>query len=208
MNALPVPWRTAMEEAWTAYLHGSYPIGACVTGADGLVLSYGRNRLGEERRVDSVVSGHRQAHAELNALLALPDLSAEECRGLTLYTTTEPCPMCLGAMLMGRIGRLAYAAADPWAGHTDALTATFYPSQKTVQLSRAPVAVEHACTLLLLVSFLDGPMPRDHGFFAAHERQHPAFMEAAERLSETGQLPALRRRTACLDEALSVLEAV
>jgi tRNA(adenine34) deaminase len=176
-----------------------------VVDAQGVVLARGRNRLGEEKYVEGVISGHRLGHAEVNALLTLPELSAEECRTLTLYTTVEPCPMCLGAMLMARIGQLAYAAADPWARHTEALTATFYPSQKNVQINRAPDALQHACTLLLLVSFLDGPMPRDHGFFASFREHHPAHLDAALKLHDSGALVALRAHEATLDEALPVL---
>lgn len=205
MTSQPSAWRAALHEAWTAYLHGSYPIGAVVVDAGGQVIARGRNRLGEERKVEGVISGHRLGHAEVNALLTLPPMSVEECRTLTLYTTVEPCPMCLGAMLMQRIGRLAYAAADPWAGHTDALTFTFYPSQKNVQVDRAPEAVRRACTLLLLASFLEGPMPRDHGFFQRFRQQYPGDLTTAEALQKSGTLAALRDRGAELDEALTML---
>ncbi|MDL2342718.1 nucleoside deaminase [Deinococcus sp. MIMF12] len=204
-EGFPEGWHAALSEAWTAYLHGSYPIGAAIVDGAGEVIARGRNRLGEGRAVDGVISGHRLGHAEVNTLLTLPELTAEESRQLTLVTTVEPCPMCLGAMLMARIGRLAFAASDPWGGHTDALTDTFYPRQKNVQVSRAPEEVERMCTVLLLTFFLDHSMPREHGFFVSHQEQHPHLFEAALQLHASGALAALRTRQAPLSEALSLL---
>lgn len=120
LDSLSPGWQAALAEAWEAYLHDSYPIGACVVDAKGQVIARGRNRLGEERKVDGIISGHRLGHAEVNALLTLPELSVAQCRALTLLSTVEPCPMCLGAMLMQRIGHLGYASADLWAGHSEA----------------------------------------------------------------------------------------
>ncbi|MFC5848757.1 nucleoside deaminase [Deinococcus petrolearius] len=205
-EGLPAPWQAALEEAWEAYLRGSYPIGACVADASGRVLARGRNRLGEERRVDGVISGHRLGHAEVNALLELPDLDAQTGRALTLYTTTEPCPMCLGALLMARVGGLAYAAADPWAGHSEALTLTAYPSRKGVRLGRAPAAVIRACLLLELTFHLDRGMAPDHGYLTVHRAQEPWVYAAAEALHRSGALAALRDRQAPLAGGLALLD--
>lgn len=204
-EGLSAPWQAALKEAWEAYLRGSYPIGACVADASGRVLARGRNRLGETRRVDGVISGHRLAHAEVNALLGLPDLDAEASRALTLYTTTEPCPMCLGALLMARVGGLAYAAADPWAGHSEALTLTAYPSRRAVRVGRAPAAVGRACLLLELTFHLDRGMPLDHGYLALHRAQEPWVYAAAEALHRSGALAALRDVQAPLAGGLGLL---
>jgi tRNA(adenine34) deaminase len=57
------------------------------------------------------------AHAERLALTlagrALGSWRLDEC---TLYVTLEPCPMCAGAIVLGRLGRLVYGADDPKAG--------------------------------------------------------------------------------------------
>ena len=198
-------WQAALEEAWAAYLHGSYPIGACVADASGRVLARGRNRLGEERRVDGVISGHRLGHAEVNALLELPDLDAEAGRTLTLYTTTEPCPMCLGALLMARVGGLAYAAADLYAGTAALLAEHPYMSTKGVRVGRAPDDVTWACLLLGLTFHLDRGMSPAHSFLVLHRTHGPQAYAAAEALHRSGALTALRDRQAPLAEGLALL---
>ncbi|CAM3573330.1 nucleoside deaminase [Deinococcus frigens] len=205
VETLSPGWHAALEGAWETYLLGSYPIGACVVDADGQVIARGRNRLGEEKKVDGVISGHRLGHAEVNALLTLPELSAAECRTLTLVSTVEPCPLCLGAMLMQRVGHLSYAAADLWAGHSEALTKTSYPSQRNVTVSRAPQSVVRACTVWQFTFHMDRGMPLDHGYFQIHRESELALYAAAEQLHASGSLAALRKRGASLEQALAVL---
>jgi tRNA(adenine34) deaminase len=57
------------------------------------------------------------AHAEIIAIgaasSALGSWRLSEC---TLYVTLEPCAMCAGAIVLARLGRLVYGAADPKAG--------------------------------------------------------------------------------------------
>lgn len=198
-------WRTVLEEAWAAYLHGSYPIGACVVDTSGQVVARGRNRLGEERRVDGVISGHALSHAEVDALLALPELSADEHRALTLYTSTEPCPMCLGALLMAGVGALAYAAADLYAGTAGLLAEHPYMNAKAVRVGRAPEDLGRACRVLELTFHLDRGMPLDHGYLTVHREHEPRAYAAAEALHRSGALAALRTRQAPLGEGLALL---
>ena len=51
------------------------------------------------------------AHAEIQAIrMAAKNLNSFDLRGTTLYTSCEPCPMCLGAVYWSRIGRVVYAS--------------------------------------------------------------------------------------------------
>ena len=81
---------------------------------NGRVVAVGRNALFETES-DSPLHGSRLAHAEMNALLKLSqtDIPPENC---TLYTTLEPCMMCMGSIRMVRIGTVHFAAYDPVAG--------------------------------------------------------------------------------------------
>lgn len=207
MMDLSAAWEVVVSEAWDAYCAGSYPIGACVVGASGNVLSRGRNRLSEERRTDGLIAGHRLSHAEINALLTLPDLPQGEFVSLTLVSTTEPCPMCLGAMVMSRVRRLAYAAADPWAGHTDALSKTFYFSQKEISILRAPEPLQRSCTLLLIVYQMGNRMPLEHGFFRSFAEQYPEWHAEAQALHAERILPELRAQGATVEQAIAALAA-
>ena len=57
------------------------------------------------------------AHAEMIALTQAANfLKSERLLNCTLYVTIEPCPMCAGAMVLARIKRLVFGAADPKAG--------------------------------------------------------------------------------------------
>ncbi|MCU1490884.1 MAG: tRNA-specific adenosine deaminase [Acidimicrobiaceae bacterium] len=100
--------RLALEEAAAAPLHGDVPVGAVVL-ADGEVLA--------RRHNERELRGDPTAHAELLALRdAAERLGSWRLTGCTLVVTLEPCPMCAGALLAARVGRLVFAAADPKAG--------------------------------------------------------------------------------------------
>src|SRR4051794_12741046 len=95
-ETLTPPWQACLEEAWAAYYAGSVPIGAVITDTAGQILARGRNRMGEQDAQGNTLYGHRLAHAEVNALLAL-DHTAVDPAACVLYSTTEPCPLCTGA---------------------------------------------------------------------------------------------------------------
>lgn len=111
--SLSGPWRACVELAWEAYRAGSLPIGAVVADAHGNVLSRGRNRIHERSGEDGYLFGHKLAHAEINALITLDYDRSDPC---VLYTTTEPCPLCVGATRMSDLRQLRYAAREPWGG--------------------------------------------------------------------------------------------
>jgi len=57
------------------------------------------------------------AHAEITCLRqAARATGGWRLLDVTLYVTMEPCPMCASAMVLSRLGRLVYAAADPKKG--------------------------------------------------------------------------------------------
>jgi tRNA(adenine34) deaminase len=120
-----VPWQCCLEEAWTAYCMGSIPIGAAITDQLGRVVARGRNRIFEETAPGKLLCGHRLAHAEMNALIALEWYQAD-ARGHVLYTTTEPCALCTGAIRTTKIGTVRYAARDSAGGSISLLEATPY----------------------------------------------------------------------------------
>jgi len=69
------------------------------------------------------VFGHRLAHAEINALIGLAH-SATNIRECALYSTLEPCVLCIGAIRMVGLKDVRYAERDPVAGGTALLEAT------------------------------------------------------------------------------------
>jgi tRNA(adenine34) deaminase len=106
--------RAALEEAGRALDHDDVPIGCIVVSAAGEELARAHN----SREHDNDPT----AHAELIALRdAAGKLGTWRLEGATAYVTLEPCPMCAGAMVLARIARLVYGAADPKAGATGSL---------------------------------------------------------------------------------------
>ncbi|MBI2528577.1 MAG: nucleoside deaminase [Candidatus Rokubacteria bacterium] len=98
----------ALEEARQAGAAREVPVGAVVV-LDGRVIGRGRNR--------PIATSDPTAHAELLALRAAGRaLGNYRLPGATLYATVEPCPMCCGAALLARLGRVVYGAPDPKAG--------------------------------------------------------------------------------------------
>jgi len=98
----------ALAEARRAAEAGEVPVGA-VTLVDGVVVAARHN----EREA----SNDPTAHAEM---LALRDTAAHlgswRLGDVTLVVTLEPCPMCAGALVAARVGRLVFGAVDPRAG--------------------------------------------------------------------------------------------
>ena len=177
-----------MEEAWTAYCAGSLPIGACVTDTDGQILSRGRNRIDETKGEAPYVCANILAHAELNALLALqiPHAARESA---ILYTTTEPCPLCMGAFYMSGVRRLHYAARESYAGSTDLLGATPYLSRKPIQVFGPPdPLLEALITALSVVSRLSSWRSAMPAVIQSWRETVPDGVELGERLYENGEL--------------------
>ncbi len=80
-------------------------------GPFGAVVARGGEVIG--RGVNQVTAEHDPtAHAEVQAIrAACRALGSHELAGCTLYASCEPCPMCLGAILWARVGKLVYAAS-------------------------------------------------------------------------------------------------
>lgn len=87
---------------------GEVPVGA-VAVLDGEVIGEGWNQ--------PILATDPTAHAEIIALRAAARaLGNYRLKGVDLYVTLEPCPMCAGAMVHARVARVIYGAADPRAG--------------------------------------------------------------------------------------------
>ena len=100
--------RLALREAEAALEEDEVPIGAVIAHA-GQVIAAAHNQREQLR--------DPTAHAEMIAITqaaeALGDWRLEGC---TLYVTLEPCAMCAGAIVLARLPRVVYGAADPKAG--------------------------------------------------------------------------------------------
>jgi tRNA(adenine34) deaminase len=188
------PWQVCLEEAWTAYCAGSLPIGACVVDAEGNILSRGRNRIEETRADAPFVCDNTLAHAELNALLALK-AGRQDRHAAILYTTTEPCPLCLGAFYMSSVRTLHYAARDPFAGSTNLLGSTPYLSRKPIQVyGPADPDLEALVTALAMEFELANGLFPQAAVLQSWRETIPRGAALGERLHHSGELRRMREK--------------
>jgi tRNA(adenine34) deaminase len=100
--------RLALREAQRALEHDDVPIGAVIV-REGEVIGAAHNE--RELRADPT------AHAEILALReASRALGSWRVLESVLYVTLEPCAMCAGAIVLGRVPRVVYGCTDPKAG--------------------------------------------------------------------------------------------
>ena len=139
--------REALAEARLAFAKGEVPVGA-VAVHQGRVIGRGHNE--KETRRDPT------AHAEMLALQqAAASRGGWRLLDVTLFCTMEPCPMCAGAMVQGRLARLVYAVDDPKAGAAGSVVDLLHSSalNHQVEVTRGVLAAEVED---LLASFFEG----------------------------------------------------
>ena len=109
--------RIALDLAREAAVEGEVPVGAVIV-RDGVIIGTGRNR--RESAKNSL------AHAELEAInAACQHLGGWQLVNCTMYVTLEPCPMCTGAIINARIGRVVQGALNPKAGSCGSIVNVF-----------------------------------------------------------------------------------
>jgi tRNA(adenine34) deaminase len=114
-NRIDALMTIALEEAGAALAHDDVPIGALVARLDtGEILARRHN----ERELQSDPTAHAEILALRDAANALGTWRLDDC---ALIVTLEPCPMCAGGAINGRVGLIAFGAADPKAGAAGSL---------------------------------------------------------------------------------------
>ena len=97
--------RTAIEIAQLARDHGNHPFGAILVDENNQVLLQAENTV--------VTESDCTGHAETNLMrLASQHFSPEKLSTCTLYTSTEPCAMCAGAIHWGNVSRVVFALSE------------------------------------------------------------------------------------------------
>lgn len=137
----------ALKEAERALEHGDVPIGAVVVRAGDVIASACNER---ELTADPT------AHAEILALRAAAgSLGSWRLDDTTLYVTLEPCPMCAGAIVLGRVPHLVYGPQDPRAGAAYSLYNIVQDDRLNHQVELTTGVLEEECAALLR-SFFEG----------------------------------------------------
>ena len=100
--------KKALEEAEIASSEGEVPVGAVIV-KDGEIIATARNN----REETGDATGHAELLAIREACRVLGGWHLEKCH---LYVTLEPCPMCMGAIINARLGKVTFGAKDAKAG--------------------------------------------------------------------------------------------
>ena len=195
-TALEAPWRECLRLAWRAYGAHTIPVGAVLVDARGEVVARGRNHVYERDGAPGAVAGNRLAHAEVNALVALtPDRRYDDH---TLYTSLEPCVLCVGAAVMTTVGRILYLGADRYGGGDGAIHANAHVERVGMTIAGPREDAFGRLAEALHVAFF---VERDSGssVVGAYRERAPEVVETGEALLALG----LRSLAAgSLDDAL------
>lgn len=136
--------RLALQEAAQAAQAGEVPVGAVIV-RNGQLIGRAHNQV--ELLKDPT------AHAEILALTQAAAACGDwRLTETTLYVTKEPCPMCAGAIVLGRVARLVFGVADPLRGGAVSL----FQICRSPQLNHQPEIVQgvlEADCLAIIQSF-------------------------------------------------------
>lgn len=110
-NELSKAWQTAFLAGWESFKNGSIPIGAVICDENGKIICTGRNKVNE------ITKGNRKiAHAETDCLLQIDTHKYPNSESYTLYACMEPCPMCMGTIVMSNFRKIRIASKDGHCG--------------------------------------------------------------------------------------------
>ena len=124
--------KKALEQAQTALDAGEFPVG-CVLVHQNRILATGA-RKGSAGQFPNEID-----HAEMIALKRLTDMAiAANSMKIVLFTTMEPCLMCLGAMMLSGISEVVYAYEDVMGGGTRCDLSKMTPLYKNNPISIVP----------------------------------------------------------------------
>jgi tRNA(adenine34) deaminase len=133
--------KIALREAKLAFDEGEVPVGAALVVAGDLIVT---------ARNDREASFDPTGHAETTAIReGARKLGRWRLSDATLYVTKEPCPMCAGAMLNARIGRLVYGCGDIKGGAVANLYQLLSDSRLNHQVEITAGVMEEECAGLL-----------------------------------------------------------
>ena len=142
--------KMALKQARKALSAGEFPVG-CVITHQGRILA-NASRTGTIGNYPNEID-----HAEIIALRHLPGLELNKKKDkVTLFTTLEPCLMCLGALILGGIDQIVYAYEDIMGGGTSCDLAKLPFLYKKQEISIIPHILRME-SLALFKSFFQNP---------------------------------------------------
>lgn len=108
---LGVPLQRCLELAYRSLRAGGLACGSVITDAADVIIAEGRNRAYDPPGGDGTLQGNPLAHAELNALAEIP--IARDLGDCVLWSSQQPCSMCIAAAEFVQVGQVRYLGVDP-----------------------------------------------------------------------------------------------
>lgn len=203
-QALPPPWQACFKHAWEAYCDGTRAIGAAIYDRQGNLLAIGRNRIESGSAAQNQISGGPLAHAEVNAILQI-DFDQVDKHECVIYTSLEPCPLCVGAITMAGIKSVHFGARDPWAGATNLWQASEYMRWKNVEIFGPHPTLEPIFHLFSVEGFHRIKHVRSEELLGRYAQLFPDQARWGEQLYTRGVLKGLLKQGAAPDVVYQAL---
>jgi tRNA(Arg) A34 adenosine deaminase TadA len=127
-------WKMAFNNAWEAFKINTIPISCIIMDENNSVVASGKNTVYCKDSKDMKLFNSKLAHAEINTILLLDESLHPNIKKYTLYTTMEPCILCFGAIIMGNIRNVKFAAKDRFAGATQINKSLEYIKSKKINI--------------------------------------------------------------------------
>ncbi|KAF2724662.1 putative cytosine deaminase [Polychaeton citri CBS 116435] len=113
MSATDEGYLVALEEMRQSLDEGGIPVGGCVVSKDGKIMGRGRNMR--------MQNGSPVLHGETSAFDNARQYPSSAFEGCTVYTTLSPCPMCAGAMIWFKTGKVVIGENTNMSGREELL---------------------------------------------------------------------------------------
>lgn len=126
-------WQRIFELEWESLCEGSKAIAALIVSDSGEIISEGRNQIGE-----ITIPNPRVSHAEVEAIRSLDIRKHPHVKSYTLYAALEPCPMCMGTLVMGGIRKVVIGAKDDYGGAMGLIEHSGFLKAKNIQVTWMP----------------------------------------------------------------------
>ena len=203
-SELAAPFRRCVELAWESCSSGTFACGAVITNPAGNVVAEGRNRVFDVPSGEYPLEGTSLAHAEMNALARVPaGVALDDC---TLWSSLEPCLMCLSSALLSSVGEIRFLAPDPLWDGVEGLPSLNAFVERRWPLHHEPHdgqwAVLGQTLALHLLAFWQ---PVDSQALAAHDRSEPEVAALVRRWVGDRTLVDLASTGATVEEVLATV---
>ena len=166
-------WQTCLTLCLDAINSGSLGIAATVHDSTGAAISRGRNQLFDTCSSPNAIKNTLVSHAEVNAIAGLPNEYRSD-KSVVMYTSVEPCPMCLGAIAMSPIRQVVIGSRDPYAGSAALVDNHPWMKRKNIRFQFMSGDVETLFASLHIYSLLQRrDLPLNHGFYTSIQERYP-----------------------------------